>query len=62
MIGLLNLGSLVLGVIAWILPVVNLMRYKSWQQELGFSFYYEHQRLCYFTMFPDSLWLPPSKD
>ena len=29
MIGLLNLGSLVLGVIAWILPVVNLMRYKN---------------------------------
>ncbi|NOU86209.1 hypothetical protein BC351_12280 [Paenibacillus ferrarius] len=25
--GLLNLGSLVLGLIAWILPVVNLMRY-----------------------------------
>lgn len=24
----LNLGSLVLGLIAWILPVVNLMRYK----------------------------------
>ncbi|MBZ4647722.1 MAG: hypothetical protein JG777_3211 [Clostridia bacterium] len=29
MIGLLNLGSLVLGVVAWILPVVNLMRYKN---------------------------------
>lgn len=29
MIGLLNLGSLVLGLIAWILPVVNLMRYKK---------------------------------
>jgi cytochrome c oxidase subunit 4 len=27
MVGLLNLGSLVLGLIAWILPVVNLMRY-----------------------------------
>jgi cytochrome c oxidase subunit 4 len=27
MIVLLNLGSLVLGLIAWILPVVNLMRY-----------------------------------
>lgn len=26
MIGLLNLGSLVLGLIAWILPVVSLMR------------------------------------
>lgn len=29
MIGLLNIGSLVLGLIAWILPVVNLMRYKK---------------------------------
>ncbi|ADL07065.1 hypothetical protein [Thermosediminibacter oceani] len=29
MISLLNLGSLVLGLIAWILPVVNLMRYKK---------------------------------
>ncbi|MBS4192215.1 hypothetical protein KHA94_18780 [Bacillus sp. FJAT-49705] len=29
MIGWLNLGSLVLGLIAWILPVVNLMRYKK---------------------------------
>jgi hypothetical protein len=27
MFGLLNLGSLVLGLIAWILPVANLMRY-----------------------------------
>mgnify|MGYP001213146350 CR=1 FL=1 len=26
MVGLLNLGSLVLGLIAWILPVVNLIR------------------------------------
>ena len=29
MIGLLNLGSLVLGLIAWILPGVNLMWYKK---------------------------------
>jgi len=29
MIGLLNLGSLVLGLMAWILPVVNLMRYTK---------------------------------
>ncbi|MFD9625649.1 hypothetical protein [Peribacillus muralis] len=29
MIALLNLGSLVLGLLAWILPVVNLMRYKN---------------------------------
>ena len=29
MVGLLNLGSLVLGLIAWILPVVNLMRYEK---------------------------------
>lgn len=29
MIGLLNLGSLMLGLIAWILPVVNLMRYEK---------------------------------
>ncbi|MET3728059.1 cytochrome c oxidase subunit 4 [Fictibacillus halophilus] len=29
MIGLLNVGSLVLGLIAWILPVVNLLRKKN---------------------------------
>ncbi|RHW34099.1 hypothetical protein D1B33_15005 [Lysinibacillus yapensis] len=29
MIGLLNLGSLVLGLMAWILPVINLMSYKK---------------------------------
>ncbi|MGG3887267.1 hypothetical protein [Brevibacillus panacihumi] len=29
MYGLLNLGSLVLGLIAWILPTVNLMRNKK---------------------------------
>jgi len=29
MIGLLNFGSLVLGLIAWILPVMNLMRYNK---------------------------------
>ncbi|WP_339181715.1 hypothetical protein [Oceanobacillus sp. FSL W7-1293] len=35
MIGLLNIGSLLLGLIAWILPVINLTRYdkhnpKNW--------------------------------
>ncbi|QDQ02370.1 hypothetical protein FOH38_18870 [Lysinibacillus fusiformis] len=29
MVGLLNVGSLVLGLIAWILPVVSLMQYKK---------------------------------
>jgi hypothetical protein len=29
MVGLLNLGSLVLGIIAWILPVATLMQYKK---------------------------------
>ena len=33
MIVLLNLGSLVLGLIAWILPVVNLMRYEKQNQK-----------------------------
>ncbi|WP_400247682.1 hypothetical protein AB3U99_11405 [Niallia sp. JL1B1071] len=32
MIDLLNIGSLVLGLIAWILPAVNLMRNKSENQ------------------------------
>ncbi|WP_212391464.1 hypothetical protein [Sporosarcina beigongshangi] len=29
MMGWLNVGSLVLGLIAWILPIVSLMRYKQ---------------------------------
>ncbi len=29
MIGLLNLGSLILGLVAWLLPVVNLMHSKK---------------------------------
>ncbi|GGN61312.1 hypothetical protein [Oceanobacillus indicireducens] len=29
MIGLLNVGSLVLGLIAWILPVISLLKYRS---------------------------------
>ena len=29
MIGWLNVGSLVLGLIAWILPVINISRYKK---------------------------------
>lgn len=29
MTSFLNLGSLVLGLIAWILPVINIMRYKK---------------------------------
>jgi cytochrome c oxidase subunit 4 len=29
MFGLLNLGSLILGLIAWILPVINLLQYKK---------------------------------
>lgn len=29
MIGLLNLGSLILGLIAWIVPVISLMRIKK---------------------------------
>ncbi|MPW27075.1 hypothetical protein GC105_14935 [Alkalibaculum sp. M08DMB] len=29
MVGLLNIGSLVLGLIAWMLPVANLMRYEK---------------------------------
>ncbi|NYE07576.1 cytochrome c oxidase subunit 4 [Bacillus niacini] len=29
MMGILNLGSLILGLIAWILPLINLMRYEK---------------------------------
>ena len=58
MIGLLNLGSLVLGLIAWILPIVTYIRYKKHDHGnwVG-SFHYEHQCLCYFAMFPDFLYL-----
>ncbi|SFB36124.1 cytochrome c oxidase subunit 4 [Lentibacillus halodurans] len=40
MTGLLNIGSLVLGLIAWILPAVNLMRYKT----------HDHQNWMAFSM------------
>ena len=33
MIGLLNLGSLIFGLIAWMLPVVNLMRYEKYSNK-----------------------------
>ncbi|MFP3919447.1 hypothetical protein U5N28_16725 [Lysinibacillus telephonicus] len=29
MFGLLNLGSFMLGLVAWILPIVNLLKYKN---------------------------------
>lgn len=35
MIGLLNLGSLVLGLIAWTLPIVHIMRYKKHDHRNG---------------------------
>lgn len=38
MIDLLNPGSLVLGLIAWILPVVNLKRYKQHDHKNWFAF------------------------
>ncbi|MBY0146873.1 hypothetical protein [Neobacillus niacini] len=37
MVGLLNLCSLVLGLVAWILPVVNLMRYKKHDQRMKWA-------------------------
>lgn len=33
MIDFLNIGSILLGLIAWILPIVNLMRYKNNQHK-----------------------------
>ncbi|WMT39673.1 hypothetical protein RE628_20030 [Paenibacillus sp. D2_2] len=33
MMGMLNLGSFVLGLIAWILPIVNFMRYKKYEHK-----------------------------
>src|SRR5699024_12573111 len=57
MIGLLNFGSLVLGLIAWILPVVNLTWYtKNWVAlsilsisacgiSLFFQFFYIYNRV-----------------
>ncbi|WP_100407578.1 hypothetical protein [Bacillus solitudinis] len=35
--GLLNLGSLVLGLIAWILPIVNLTRDKKQENKNWFA-------------------------
>ena len=37
MFGLLNLGSLILGLMAWTLPVVNLMRYKKHNNKNWFA-------------------------
>ncbi|TMU87028.1 hypothetical protein FGG79_02485 [Bacillus sp. BHET2] len=38
MIGLLNLGSLLLGLLAWILPVINLMRFRGNEHRRGVAF------------------------
>lgn len=38
MAGWLNVGSLMLGLIAWILPVVSLMRYKQGGHKNGAAF------------------------
>ena len=38
MFGLLNLGSLMLGLIAWMLPVVNLMRYEKYSHRHWVAF------------------------
>ena len=38
MFGLLNLGSLMLGLIAWMLPVVNLMRYEKYSHRNWVAF------------------------
>jgi len=38
MIGLLNVGSLVLGIVAWILPVVNLMHDKKKENKNWIAF------------------------
>ena len=38
MFGLLNLASLILGLIAWMLPVVNLMRYKKYSHRNWVAF------------------------
>ncbi|MEH7237977.1 hypothetical protein [Bacillus sp. JJ1562] len=38
MISLLNLGSLILGLIAWILPIINLSLYKNQDHKNWFAF------------------------
>ena len=35
MMSLLNIGSLVLGLIAWILPIINLTHYKKRTIKIG---------------------------
>lgn len=36
-IGLLNLGSLVLGIIAWIIPIINLLQYDKHRNWIAFT-------------------------
>lgn len=38
MISLLNIGSLILGLIAWILPIINLILYKNHNHKNWFAF------------------------
>jgi len=42
MYGLLNLGSFVVGLVAWILPTVNLMRFGACATSLSFQIFYHN--------------------
>ena len=48
--GLLNLGSLVLGLIAWILPIINLMRYQKHENQNWFILSIVSMSACAFSL------------
>ena len=48
--GLLNLGSLALGLIAWILPIINLMRYPKHENKNWFILSIVSMSACAFSL------------
>ena len=51
MMSLLNLGSVVLGLIAWILPIINLILYRNHDHKNWFIFFHDKPLyLCDFTL------------
>ncbi|MCM3389383.1 hypothetical protein [Ureibacillus chungkukjangi] len=50
MVGLFNLGSLILGLVAWILPIINLLRYQKHENKNWFILSIVSVTACAFSL------------